>query len=94
LTLRIATGGRRQFRTGEIIPIELTFESALRGRFVVDGATYDRSGRLTIDEFHLSPLSEVTDPMLDYLGTMSGIIGGVSGGQVSSATNRLRSVSS
>src|SRR5262245_18068770 len=42
LTLRIADG-RRQFRTGEIIPIELTFESAVRRRFAVDGATYDRS---------------------------------------------------
>jgi hypothetical protein len=75
LTLRIADG-RRQFRAGEIIPIELAFESDVRRRFAVDGATYDRSGRLTIDEFHLSPLSDVTDPLLDYLGTMRGIIGG------------------
>ena len=75
VTLRIV-GDRRQFRPGEIIPIELTFESSTPDRFVVDGATSDRSGRLTIDQFDLSPLARVTDPLLDYFAAYDGYIGG------------------
>jgi hypothetical protein len=75
LTLRIADG-RRQFRPGEVIPIELTFNSSVRNRFVVDSANYDRSGRLTIDQFRIAPINAVTDPMLDYYAAISGgIIG-------------------
>ena len=76
LTLRIADG-RRQFRPGEVIPIELTFNSNVPNRFVVDSADYDRSGRLTIDQFRIAPINAVTDPMLDYYSAISGgIIGG------------------
>jgi hypothetical protein len=75
LTVRIAEG-RRQFRPGEVIPIELEFSSAIPKRFVVDGATYDRSGRLTIDEFLIDPADAVTDPLLDYFGASLGSIGG------------------
>jgi hypothetical protein len=75
LTVRIAEG-RRQFRPGEVIPIELEFSSAIPKRFVVDGATYDRSGRLTMDEFRVDPADAVTDPMLDYFSSIGGSIGG------------------
>ena len=75
LTVRVADG-RRQFRPGEVIPIELTFNSNIPKRFVVDGATYDRSGRLTIDEFRLTPIARVTDPMLDYFAASAAFIGG------------------
>ena len=75
LTLRLSDG-RRQFRPGEIIPIELEFSSAAPKRFTVDGATYDRSGRLTIDEFVIDRIDDVSDPMLDYFGSSRGYIGG------------------
>lgn len=75
LTLRVPDGGR-QFRPGEIIPIELEFSSATSKRFTVDGATYDRSGRLTIDEFVIDRIDDVSDPMLDYFGSIGGYIGG------------------
>lgn len=75
LTLRLADG-RQQFRPGEIIPIELEFSSATPKRFTVDGGTYDRSGRLTIDEFTIDRLDEVSDPMLDYFGSIGGAVGG------------------
>jgi hypothetical protein len=75
LTLRLADG-RRQFRPGETIPIELEFSSAIPKRFSVDGATYDRSGRLTIDEFTIDRIDEVTDPTLDYFAAAGGSIGG------------------
>src|SRR5215831_6475309 len=79
LTLRL-TGGRLQFRPGEIIPIELEFSSATPKRFTVDGATYDRSGRLTIDEFVIDRIDDVSDPMLDYFGAIGGYTGGGIGG--------------
>jgi hypothetical protein len=75
LTLRL-TDGRLQFRPGEIIPIELEFSSTTRKRFTVDGATYDRSGRLTIDEFVIDRIDDVSDPMLDYFASIGGFIGG------------------
>jgi hypothetical protein len=75
LTLRL-TDGRRRFRPGEIIPIELEFSSVMPKRFTVDGATYDRSGRLTIDEFAIDRIDDVSDPMLDYFGSIGGYIGG------------------
>lgn len=75
LTLRLADG-RRQFRPGEIIPIELEFSSATPKRYTVDGATYDRSGRLTIDEFVIDRIDDVSDPLLDYFGASGGSIGG------------------
>lgn len=64
LTLRLA-GDRRQFKPGEVIPIQLEFTSPVPKRFVVDRATYDRSGRLTIDEFTVEPNERVGDPLLD-----------------------------
>jgi hypothetical protein len=75
LTVRV-TEGRRPFRPGEIIAIELEFSSQIPQRFAVDGATYDRSGRLTIDAFRIEPIDAVTDPMLDYFASIGGYIGG------------------
>jgi hypothetical protein len=75
LTLRL-TDGRLQFRPGEIIPIELEFSSATPKRFTIDGATYDRSGRLTSDEFVIDRIDDLSDPMLDYFGSIGGYIGG------------------
>src|SRR5258706_734091 len=75
LTLRLG-GGESQFRPGETIPIELEFASEVPRRFVVDTATYDRSGRLTIDQYHIEPNELVTDPLLDYLASSRGFVGG------------------
>ena len=54
LTVRLGAD-HQQFRPGEIIPIELEFNSDIPKRFSVDGGTYDRSGRLTVDEWVISP---------------------------------------
>jgi hypothetical protein len=76
LSLRLSDD-QHQFRPGEIIPIELEFNSAIPRRFTVDGATYDRGGRLTIDEFRIEPADAVVDPMLDYFGSSGGSMGGL-----------------
>jgi hypothetical protein len=75
LTLRLADG-RTEFRPGEVITLELEFASAVPKRFTVDGATYDRSGRLTIDEFTIDRIDDVSDPMLDYFASIGGYVGG------------------
>jgi hypothetical protein len=75
LTVRFA-GGRTQFRPGETLSIELEFDSRVPKRFVVDGATYDRTGRLTIDDFMIEPDAGVSDPLLDYFAASGGSIGG------------------
>jgi len=75
LAVRFADG-RSRFHPGELIPIELEFNSTIQKRFVADGATYDRSGRLTIDEFRVEPIDPVDDPMLDYFTSIGGSLGG------------------
>ena len=78
LTVRFADG-RSQFRPGETLPIELEFDSRVPKRFVVDGATYDRGGRLAIDEFLVEPDDAVIDPLLDYFALGGGSLGGIRG---------------
>jgi hypothetical protein len=78
LTLRLG-GEQQQFRPGEVIPIELEFDSAIPKRFVVDGATYDRIGRLHIDEFDIEPARSVVDPLSDYFAPGRGGLGGIRG---------------
>jgi len=62
LAVRLGTD-HQQFRPGEIIPIELEFNSASPNRFSVDGAMGDASGRLTVDEFVIDRIDDVADPM-------------------------------
>src|SRR5438093_13428136 len=53
--------GKIQFKPGEIIRVELGFASNLPKTYQLDGATSDRSGRLSIDTFHLEPQSGAVD---------------------------------
>lgn len=70
--------GRSQFRQGEVIPMELAFSSTVPDRFVLDAATSDRSGRLNVDSFHVSPSNGVVDPLSDYFrnSPFGGFFGG------------------
>ena len=58
LVLRVRDD-QQQFRPGETIPVELVFSSPVRGRFVVDGRTYDRAGRTTVDQFRVEQCNRV-----------------------------------
>ena len=62
---------------GERIPITLEFSSGSPDKYKLNGATYDRSGRLPTQEF-IPDREDVTDPYQDYLG--SGVLGGIAGG--------------
>jgi hypothetical protein len=61
-----------QFHVGEVIPLELLFSSSTPNSFSMDTRSYDRSGRLDIEQFHVTP--EGRDPLHNYyeLGTFIG----------------------
>jgi len=74
-TIRLA-GDKKQFRQGEVIPLELSFASSLAKTYRMDAATYDRSGRLDMDKFHIEPESGFVDPMYDHFHSGGVFIGG------------------
>ena len=75
-TLR-TTSGQKEFHPGERIPITLEFSSSTTDKYRLNGATYDRSGRLPTEEFVMDRRDAV-DPLVDYFG--SGVMGGAAGG--------------
>lgn len=67
---------RRQFHQGELMPLELSFASTKPHTFVVDAATYDRSGRLESDRFWVDQPDVVPDPLYDYFHFFMAFVGG------------------
>jgi len=63
---------------GEAIPIRLSFSSSDPTRYNIDLATYDRSGRMDLDEFQLSPKNGWSDPLDFYY--RSGLFSFMGGG--------------
>lgn len=79
VTLTVSTAdGRSSFRMGELIPLKLAFNSALHGKYQVDLATYDRSGRMMEESFLIRPESGWVDPLKVWFGS-GGIMGGLRG---------------
>ena len=82
LRIQFASAGS-VFQIGEIIPVDLLF-SAAGGDYQMSTRNYDRSGRLDMEQFHVSPPGR--DPLHDhYEGGIYGafIGGGISGGDKS-----------
>ncbi len=75
-TVRLA-GEQKQFRQGEVIRLELRFTSSSAKTYRINTATYDRSGRLEMDKFHLEPDTGFSDPMRDHMGFMGGGLHGI-----------------
>jgi hypothetical protein len=73
LSIRFADGGSR-FHVGEIIPIELSFSASLPDIFQYSTANYDRSGRLDIEKFHVTPAGR--DPLHNYYSSLQMMIAG------------------
>ncbi len=65
-TLRLEED-KLQFKPGEIIRVEFSFTSDLANAYDLDGATYDRGGRLNLDKYFLDHKNGVVDPLKDYL---------------------------
>jgi hypothetical protein len=54
LTIRFADGTSR-FHVGEVISIELSFKASIPDTYDMEMRNYDRSGRLNIEHFHVTP---------------------------------------
>ena len=67
---------QRQFHQGELMRLELSFASAKPHTFIVDAATYDRSGRLESDKFVVDQPDAVVDPLSDYFHSFFGFVAG------------------
>lgn len=82
VTLTLTTAdGRSSFRIGELIPLKLAFNSAVHGKYQVDLATYDRSGRMTEESFLIRPASGWVDPLESWFS--AGPAGGKEGAYLS-----------
>ncbi len=67
---------QHEFRIGETIPLKLAYSSAVKDRYQINRAQYDRSGRMDYEHFNLSPAEGAVDPLEGRLG---GIGGGLTG---------------
>jgi hypothetical protein len=56
---------KNHFQQGEIIRIELSFSNKFQKKYQLDGATYDRSGRLGLDSYYVDPSNGAVDPLKD-----------------------------
>jgi hypothetical protein len=73
MTIRFASG-TNSFHVGEIIPIELSFQAFIPYSYDMDTRNYDRSGRLNIEQFDVTPPGR--DPLENFYNSFEGIIGG------------------
>ncbi|HEU4390998.1 MAG TPA: hypothetical protein VFV34_24545 [Blastocatellia bacterium] len=74
--LRVETvDGRTEFRIGELIPLKLSFTSTVTKKYQINMASYDRSGRMSYEEFLLEPAAGWSDPLEDYF-SYGGFFGG------------------
>lgn len=72
LTIRFVDGTNR-FHVGEIIPVELAFRASVPVTYDMSTRNYDRSGRLDVEQFHVTPPGR--DPLQSYY-SMGAFIGG------------------
>jgi hypothetical protein len=70
------TSGQTEFHIGETIPLQLAYSSAVKDRYQINMAQYDRSGRMNYEHFNVSPAEGAVDPLEGHLG---GIGGGLTG---------------
>ena len=70
-------GGNNQFRLGEVIPIELSFSASLPDTYDMESRNYDRSGRLDMERFHVTPPGR--DPLESYFSEGAFVGGGLGG---------------
>jgi hypothetical protein len=68
--------GRSLYQVGERISLSLSFTGPENRRFETNMASYDQSGRMSYEEFHVAPASGWVDPLNIYLGSSSVYMGG------------------
>src|SRR5207249_1171850 len=76
LTIRFLDHGP-SFHAGEVIPLELAFTASGSEIYQIGLRNYDRSGRLNMEQFHVTPAGR--DPLKDYYARGVFIGGGLEG---------------
>ncbi len=72
LTIRFA-GGSNHFKVGEVVRLELIFWTTVSGKYKLNTAGYDRSGRLEMERFDMTPKGR--DPLYEYYhDSLSGVL--------------------
>jgi hypothetical protein len=66
----------RQYHMGELISMTYAFSSTQADAWKLDMGTYDRSGRLSEEMFHIDPSAGAADPIADYFAMFQGFMGG------------------
>lgn len=79
--------GQTLFHVGETISLELAFAASVQNTYEMSTRSNDRSGRLDLEEFHVSPAAR--DPLYNYYN--GGLFGGFIGGGLSSGPRYLGS---
>ena len=64
---------QREFRMGETIPLQLSFSSSVKNQYQLNTAQYDRSGRMSYEQFKISPSEGSADPLPNLQGSMGGM---------------------
>jgi hypothetical protein len=82
LAIRFA-GGTSTFHVGEVIPVELSFTASLPDAYDMDTRNYDRSGRLNMEQFHVTPPGR--DPLANYFANGVFLGGGLGSSRVLSS---------
>jgi hypothetical protein len=86
LTISFPDGVTR-FHVDEIIPIELSFKSPIPEAYEMSTRNYDRSGRLDIERFHVTPPGR--DPLETYYSNGSFMLGGIGSSAMLSADPQI-----
>ncbi len=74
-----AANGQTTFRVGERIPLRLDLTGPGDKKYSIDTASYDRSGRLDLDTFDVSPATGWSDPLAQYFSQGVFMGGGLRG---------------
>jgi hypothetical protein len=78
--LRIDTVNHQiTFHIGERIPLALSFTGPNDKSYGINMAGYDRSGRLNIDHFAVTPVTGTSDPLAAYFSSGGFMGGGITG---------------
>src|SRR5271154_1796926 len=86
LTISFPDGVTR-FHVGEIIPVELCFKALIPEAYEMSTRNYDRSGRLDIERFHITPPGR--DPLEAYYSNGAFMGGGIGSSAILSADPQI-----
>jgi hypothetical protein len=75
------TSNQTVFHIGERIALTLTLTGPDNKKYSIDTANYDRSGRLDIDTFEVSPATGWSDPLAQYFSQGAFMGGGLRGAE-------------